>query len=185
MELRKTLYTPAWRDPKVIRAQSRSMRMRPVVAFLTAGCLLALFLPDKMDYGKAISIQLATGGFSARSLFLLMFVTLGYVGVRLWHWGAKGACTFAAFTMLTLGVIAFTHPFSKLHNTAFVALSISLCTGHAALFYRDIDGRLFLPAVGALAGLCLCPFSLGVGERLMVASTCVSLCILYYGDLDP
>jgi hypothetical protein len=144
-----------------------------------------LFLPEKFEYGKAISMQLAAGNFSARMLFLLMFVTLGYVAVRLWSWGGKAAATFAVLTMAALAVIAFTHPLSALHNSAFITLSLALCTGHVTLFYKDIDGRMLLPAVGALAGLCLCPFSLGMGERLMVACTCISLYILYYGDLDP
>ena len=185
MELRKKLYTPQWRDPKALRAERRGRKLRPLMAVLSLGCLSCLFLPDKFEYSTAISLQLYQGSFSARTLFVLMGLTLVYFSLRLWQWGSRAAALLAVGIVGTLGLIAFTHPLSSLHNSAFICLSLGLVTVHASVFYKDLDGRLFLPTVGALAGLALCPFNLGVGERVLVASTCVALNLLYYGELDP
>ena len=185
MELRKKLYTPAWRDPKYLKAQERNRRFRPILASLTVACLLCLVFPDKFEYSKAISLQLAAGGWSARILFGLLFVTTAYLGVRLWVWGSRFASLCAILLFAVLLVIAFTDPLSPLHNTAFVFLSLGLCGGHAGLFYKDIDGRLFFPCAGALGDILLCIYNLGLGERLLVASSCIAVLVLYYGDLDP
>jgi hypothetical protein len=152
---------------------------------LMIACLITLFLPDRFDYSRAISLQLADGGKSAKLLFLLMGTTLAYFSARLWQWGSRSAAIVAMGIMATLAVIAMTHPRSSTHNTAFIGLAVGLCGIHASVFYKDLDGRLFLPTVGALCGLALCPFNLGMGERVLVASTCLALYLLYYGELDP
>jgi hypothetical protein len=185
MELRKKLYTPAWRDPKLLRAERRGRALRPFMGLLITLCLFCLFLPDKQNYSRAISMQLADGGLSARALFALMGVTLVYFAARLWQWGNRLSAYTASFILLALALIAFTDPRSGIHNGAFVTLAIGLCSIHAGVFYKDLDGRLFFPTLGALAGLAICPFNLGVGERVLVASTCLALYLLYYGELDP
>jgi hypothetical protein len=152
---------------------------------LSVGCLACLFLPDKFEYSTAISMQLHQGGPSARLLFALMGLTLMYFALRLWQWGSKAGAFIAGVIVATLALIAFTHPLSGVHNGAFVCLSLGLVSMHFAVFYRDLDGKLFFPTVGALAGLAICPLNLGVGERVLVASTCVALNLLYYGELDP
>jgi hypothetical protein len=183
MELRKKLYTPAWRDPKLLRKAARESRLRPIMGILTAACLLCLVAPGDGQYSKAISIQLSQGGFSARALFFLMFLVLGYFASRLWAWGSRLAASVSIGTMAGLACIAFTNPFSQVHNTAFLFVAIASVFGNVALYFSY--SGIFLTSLGSLAGLMLCPFNLGVGERLLVASSCLSLAIIYYGDLDP
>ncbi len=184
MHLRKKLYTPIWRDPKYLRIQERDRKLAPILAWLTVACLAFLLLPPGLRYGEAISFQLAEGAVTAQLLFGMMFVTLIYLGLRLAFWQQYLGALATLLMTGALSIIALTDPLSSTHNGVFILLCLMLCTGHVGVFCVHGDAKLLLTAVVALAGLVICKFSLGTGERMLVGSTCLALNVLYYDYLD-
>lgn len=185
MQLRKEPYTPIWRDPEYLRRRERDGRFRFLPAGLTVACGLCLALPARFDYDQAISFQLAEGALTARLLFALMFLTLGFLTVRLWRWECRLASVATFAIALALGIIATTDPLSGTHNQAFILLSLLVCAGHAGLYYAHMDARLLLTGLGSLLGLIACFRNLGMGERVLIASSCATLNVLYYDYFDP
>lgn len=152
---------------------------------LTLACILILALPDKFDYARAISFQLAEGGISAKLLFVAMHLLLLYMALRLLVWRQYlGAFTSIAM-VIGLAIIAFTNPFSLLHNTAFIYLSIVTCTTLGLLSWLHSDMVLFVMTITAGIGFIVCFSQLGLGERILIASACVGMNSLYYNHLDP
>lgn len=185
MQVLNKPHTPMWRDPDYIRITERDQRFRVVLGGMTLACMLCLMVPDRLDYEQAISFQLAEGAISARLLFGTMFVTLAYLTVRLWLWRSRLTSAATLGIVAALATIATTNPASVTHNAVFVTLALMLLLGHTILFYAHLDPKLFCCALGSLLGIFVCPFNLGMGERMIIVSSCVTLNVMYYGYLDP
>src|ERR1044072_4969026 len=136
MELRNKLYTPVWRDPAYLKRRRLESRFRAVMASLTVVCALFLAIPDRLEYDRAISLQLAAGGWSARLLFAAMLLTLTYMAIRLWNWRQTLAAATSIAMTAGLAVIAFTNPASSAHHSTFVCLAGGICATLALVTYR-------------------------------------------------
>lgn len=176
---------PAWRDPVRLRAESRRRRLRPILLLLSLGLLILLASPPGGAYDEAISLQLARGAATAWALFVLMGATLGYLAVRLWGWENRAGALAAGAIILGLGTIAFTSPYSEAHQETFMLMCGLVLAGHVGFFYGHLDVRLLPTALLALVAVVLCFGHLGLGERLLIASSLAALNVLVYGHLDP
>lgn len=175
---------PAWRDPRRIREEARNQRLRPILLLLSLLIGLFLVLPPGGAFDEAISFQLARGAPTAWLLFLLMGVTLGYVAVRLWHWNSRIWSIASCVTILGLVVIATTDPRSDAHNGMFVTMSGFMLLGQIGFFYGHLDYRLLPSALLALIAVFICFDHLGIGERLLILASLISLNVLVYGHID-
>lgn len=176
---------PAWRDPIRLRAEAHRRRQRPILLALSLLCLLLLVLPPDRAYDEAISFQLARGAPTAWALFVVMGVTLGYLAVRLWKWENRVWAIAAGLVILGLGMISVTNPYSGTHQGVFTTMCGAILLGHLGFFYGHLDYRLLPTAILAAVAVFLCFGHLGLGERLLVASSLVALNLLVYGHLDP
>ncbi|GEM_PF-2754773 len=175
---------PAWRDPARLRAERRRQRLRPVLFLLSLLVGLLLALPPGGRYDEAISLQLAHGAPSAWALFVAMGVTLGYLAVRLWSWENRAWAIAAGLVILGLGAIAVTDPYSSSHQDTFMALCGVILLGQFGFFYGHLDLRLLPTSVLTAVAIFLCFTHLGLGERLLIASSLAALNVLVYGHLD-
>lgn len=177
--------TPAWRDPARLRAEARRQRLRPILFLLTLIDLLLLLVPPEGAYDEAISFQLARGAPTAWALFVGMGVTLSYVAYRLWGWENRVWSVAASFVIFGLGVIAVTNPYSGTHNGTFITMTGFILLGHVGFFLGHLDFRLLPTSIATAAAVYLCFDHLGIGERLLIASSLGALNVLVYGHLDP
>ena len=59
-----------------------------------------------------------------------------------------------------------------------------LMIGHLYLWSYSTDGRILFTGLACIAGAALCPFNLGLAERIIICSTCLTLNILILEYLD-
>jgi hypothetical protein len=151
---------------------------------LSSACAVCLLLPDKFEFERAISLQFADGSITAMLLFALMFATLMYVAARLWTWKRYTGAVLATVAIVMLAVIAGTNARSVVHNATFIGLTAFLVAGHIYAWCFSTDGRIFLTGLACIGGAILCPFNLGLAERIIICSTCLTLNILILEYLD-
>lgn len=175
---------PVWRSRHLLVRREQQARTRPVLILLSLACGLCLLFPDRFDYRSAISDQFAQGSFTARALFGLMFLTLAVAAYRLWTWKRWAGVGLAVFAIALLSVISATDPQSSQHNAAFVGLTLVLLAAHANAWHLSTDGRILVAGLACLAGAVLCPFHIGLAERIIIASSCFSLSVLVLEYLD-
>lgn len=158
--------------------------MRPILFGLSliVGGLLAL--PPDGAYDEAISLQLARGAPTAWGLFVTMGVTLGYAAWRLWDWQNRVWALAAGVMIVGLALIAATNPYSQAHQGTFISLSALVLLGHFGFFYGHLDFRLLPTTLMAVVAAFLCFGHLGIGERLLIASSLAALNVLVYGYLE-
>ena len=175
---------PIWRDPVHLRRQAREARLRPVLLLLSLLVGLLLALPPDGAYDEAISMQLARGAPTAWALFVAMGATLGYLAVRLWKWENRVGAVAASAVVVGLGVISATSPTSYAHQQTFMSMTGLILMGHFGFLYGHLDLRLVPTAALATLGALLCFGHLGLGERLLIASSLAALNLLVYGHLE-
>ena len=109
---------------------------------MSLGALVCAADPLDGRYDVAISFQLAAGSLTAILLFALMALILIYFGVRLWFWGNTFSSIGAVLIAAAVGLMAFTNPFSAVHNLTFSAVTWCIVFGNAALYWSHLDIKL-------------------------------------------
>lgn len=181
-------YVPIWRDPAYLRRQRARKWIPPwailVLSLVAAGLLAIPGSEQNGGYASAISFELRDRNPVAWILFALMATILG-VHSKTQYRNQRLVSAIAMWAVIAgLAAISVTDPHSEFHLTVFMGVALLAIVWLVLIGLELDDFGLQLLAVGAGLGIVLCLFVIGIGERMLIASTLLGLNLVHYRHLD-